>query len=220
MCICAAGIEPHSGEHVRPVVLKPARLGRDLLVGEGGPFELGAVVDLGETRARPALPAIEDREFRPESARRTGRLDPDEYVELLEAVSHQNLRAAFGADLQPRGSHTYATDSGHGDRSLACVRLRKRSRLWIDDYGLQLSFEEVGRTARIRIADLRFFEADQRTLRYKLIDDVSARLQDGVRVWVMFGLGRAWSVRPGQPECHWLQVNGLCLEDRPLGALP
>jgi hypothetical protein len=92
--------------------------------------------------------------------------------------------------------------------------------LWIDDYGLQLAFEEVGRTARIRITDLRFFEEDQVTLRYSVADDVSARLKRGVRVWVMFGLGRAWKVRNDQVERHWLQVNGLCLEDRPLGPLP
>jgi hypothetical protein len=218
--ICLAGIEPGSKQHLRPVADSDNPLGRDLLAESGGPLGLGAVVDLGETRARPAPPAIEDREFQPDRARRIGQLSPDEYTELLEAASHRSLREAFGPDLQRCGPHTYAADPGHGDRSLACVRLRRRSLLWIDDFGLQLAFEEVSRTARIRITDLRFFEEDQSTLRYALIDDVSARLKQGTRVWVMFGLGRAWKVREDQPERHWLQVNGLCLEDRPLGPLP
>jgi hypothetical protein len=36
----------------------------------------------------------------------------------------------------------------------------------------------------------------------------------------MLGLTRQWS-KPGENhERHWLQLNGLCLTDRPVGDLP
>lgn len=222
MCICAAGIELRAGEHLRPVVPKPERLGRDLLAESGGPFELGAVVELGEVRPQPAPPAIEDHLFRPERARRIARLDSGKYLELIDAISHRNLRNAFGPDLKRRGERKYATDLGKGERTLACVKPRGPLALEIDGFGrLNLRFEEAGRTANAPVTDLRFFEQDQETLRHALIDDVSARLRAGdVEVWVMFGLGRRWKASRDNAERHWLQVNGLCLEDRPLGPQP
>lgn len=36
----------------------------------------------------------------------------------------------------------------------------------------------------------------------------------------MFGLARAWQKPGDDEERHWLQVNGLCLEDAPLGSEP
>jgi hypothetical protein len=36
----------------------------------------------------------------------------------------------------------------------------------------------------------------------------------------MFGLARAFVARGDDCERHWLQLNGICLEDRPTGSLP
>jgi hypothetical protein len=219
--ICVAGVDTESKRHLRPVTDRDNRMGRDLLLESGGPFELGAVVELGDVQPQPDPPAIEDHRFRPEHARRTGRLDSDEYLELIDGISHRNLRNAFGRDLKRRGERKYAADRGRGERSLACVRPRGPLALEIDAFGgLHLRFEEAGRTASAPVTDLRLFEEDQATLRHGLIDGVSARLRGGVGVWVMFGLGRAWKATNDDAERHWLQVNGLCLEDRPLGPRP
>src|SRR5215210_1099974 len=43
---CAAGIDLESGRHVRPV-LRRGRLTTDLLGTNGGPFDIGSVLDLG-----------------------------------------------------------------------------------------------------------------------------------------------------------------------------
>ena len=140
---------------------------------------------------------------------------------MIEGVSHRNLRNAFGPDLKRRGERKYAADLGLGRCSLACVRPRGPLALEIDGFGgLHLRFEEAGRTANARVTDLRFFEEDQASLRHRLVDDVSARLRGGVGAWVMFGLARAWKASNDDVERHWLQVNGLCLEDRPLGPQP
>jgi hypothetical protein len=42
----------------------------------------------------------------------------------------------------------------------------------------------------------------------------------GVGVYVMFGLSRGFPAAGDDRPRHWLQVNGLCLEDRPTGAAP
>jgi hypothetical protein len=220
--ICVAGIEKESRQHLRPVTdPRQNRMGRELLVEQGGPFELGAVVELGTVSPRPVPPAIEDHRFRPERARRIGRLAPGHYLELIDSVAHRNLRNAFGRDLKRRGERKYATDLGRGERTLACLRLRPPLALEIDRFGrLHLRFEQASRTAYASVTDLRFYKEDQSTLRHDLIDDVSARLRRGIGAWGMFGLGRAWKASNDDAERHWLQLNGLCLEDRPLGSRP
>jgi hypothetical protein len=52
--ICVAGIDMQTGEHVRPTTSAAAPLTRRLLRSNGGPFEVGAVVDLGSARSGAA----------------------------------------------------------------------------------------------------------------------------------------------------------------------
>ena len=72
----------------------------------------------------------------------------------------------------------------------------------------------------LSVADIRFVEPDHKTIRTDVVDDVHARLQRGVGVYVMFGLSRAFTAIGDNQDRHWLQVNGLCLEDRPVGNIP
>lgn len=220
--ICVAGIEKESRQHLRPVTgAGDDRMNRKLLSDQGGPFELGAVVDLGPVEAYPRPPAVEDHRFDPGLAHRIRRLDADEYLALLDEVSCRNLRGAFGPELKRRGQRKYATDLGKGDRTLACVRLQSPLMLEINPFGrLELRFESAGRTAYAPVNDLRFYEDDQVAFRHEVIEDVSNRLRSGVDTWVMFGLTRPWKTSDDDLEKHWLQVNGLCLEDRPLGPQP
>jgi len=45
--ICIAGIDPDAGRHIRPTTDHQHPLTRDLLASEGGPFALGALIELG-----------------------------------------------------------------------------------------------------------------------------------------------------------------------------
>ena len=60
--ICVAGIDLTSWEHIRPVLHN--HLSIDLAATRGGPFALGAVLDLQRVSNRARRPEMEDREFR------------------------------------------------------------------------------------------------------------------------------------------------------------
>jgi hypothetical protein len=54
--ICVAGIDPETIEHVRPTTPPTDLITRSLLREEGGPFGMGAVVDLGAVIPEPTSP--------------------------------------------------------------------------------------------------------------------------------------------------------------------
>jgi hypothetical protein len=219
--ICIAGVDVERGRHVRPVTPATDLLTRELLAGEGGPLDVGGVIDLGRAIPVPSPPETEDHRIETRNLDRVRSLDGDEYLVVLEAMCEPDLEAAFGGDLERRG-WKYAVESGRGSNSLAVIRASRRADLDIDDrYGkLQLRFNDPDPPAYLSVTDLRFAEADHRTIRRDLVEDVSDRLHRGVGLYLMLGLARAFRAAGDDRDCHWLQVNGLCLEDRPLGAQP
>jgi hypothetical protein len=215
--ICVAGIEMESRTHVRPLSAPDEPLTRSLLAQNGGPLRIGARVELGDVEPQPDPPETEDHSVSLARMESQGVLDPDEYLELIDQVSYRSLRSAFGIQLKRHG-RSYAVDVGGGTCSLACVRPRKQLNLEVDSYGkARLAFYDTPEPALISIADLRFYEDDHRTIHHEVFPDVHRRILQGVGVWVMFGLARAWKADNDDTERHWLQVNGLCLEDSPLG---
>ncbi len=215
--ICVAGIEVNSKQHLRPVTDAANPLTTELLVESGGPFEIGAEVDLGETEARPNPPETEDHDFDPEATEGLGRLEPAKYWELLEGVSVDSLAEAFGPELERR-KKSYAIVKGHGQSSLACVRPPGEVGIRVNTFGkLRVTYREGdGAPASIAVTDLRLFEADQKEPRRKLVRRLAERIESGVIVLLMFGLARAFTAGGDDTERHWLQVNGICLEDDPL----
>jgi hypothetical protein len=218
--ICVAGIEPTTARHVRPVTGKANPLTRPLLGEEGGPFEIGARVELGELTPRPSPPEIEDQLFWPERARRVAALSDEEYLELVDSVCEDDLESIFGEELV-RDGWTLTVPAGRGIASLGCVRVAPGdAELSIgreDKITLRLRAPE--KPYFLKVTDVRCCQADHRTPRRDVIDDAQRRIRRGVPLRVMVGLTRPWSP-DGENERHWLQVNGLCLEDSPLGSVP
>jgi hypothetical protein len=201
--------------HVRPVTAREDMITRSLLAEEGGPLRIGSRIDLGETRALPNPPESEDHWCETANFRAVSQLRDEEYLELLEAVSAPDLAAAFGLELQHHG-RSYAIDAGEGQHSLACVRASAEERLALN-YGPRLRDREG---ALVPVTDLRFFEDDQKTPRVKLVAEINRRLEDGVPAYLMFGLARVWKKPDDDRSRHWLQLNGICLADRPCEAGP
>jgi hypothetical protein len=67
--ICVAGFEARELEHVRPTTPPTDPITRKLLREEGGPFGMGAVVDLGAVASVPSPPEVEDHRFKTANAR-------------------------------------------------------------------------------------------------------------------------------------------------------
>ncbi|MDQ3647617.1 MAG: hypothetical protein M3433_03345 [Actinomycetota bacterium] len=218
--ICVAGLDVDGARHVRPITRRADPLTRDHLTSAGGPFDLGAVIDLGRVKPNPDPPETEDHWFSPAGARRVSRLDPDEYLELLEDRCHDDLEAIFGPALH-RTDWSYAVDPGEGDASLGCLRVRRRPDLDINKYGkLRLRLNDPEKPAFLPVTDLRLVEPDHKTLCVDAINDARERMRRGVRARLMLGLARAYQAGRDDRKRHWLQVNGLCFEDRPLGGRP
>jgi hypothetical protein len=219
--ICVAGVDPETLEHVRPTTTPMDPITRNLLRKRGGPFGMAAVVDLGAVVSEPTPPETEDHQFKIARVRHVEDMAGDEFLELLEQVSAPDLACAFGSALE-RVGWKYAVGIGRGECSLAVVRVRKQLGLAVNDrFGrLQLQFNDVDPPTYLPVTDVRFYEADQETIKTDVVDDVSRRLKSGVDAFLMLGLARAYQASHDDRERHWLQLNGLCLVDKPADDLP
>ncbi|HEY1458064.1 MAG TPA: hypothetical protein VGF15_06060 [Solirubrobacteraceae bacterium] len=217
--ICVAGMDP-TGRHVRPVTTSTSKLTRTLLTERGGPFEIGVILDLGEVQAAPSAPATEDHRFSVTNTRRIKRMSGEEYFHVLERVAHKDLESIFGPDLKRR-KQTFAVDRGRGSTSLGVLAPKHKIELVNDRYGrLRLRLDDRRGAADLPVTDIRFVEEDHETIRRDVVEDVRWRLQSGVQAILMVGLTRLFQVSDDEQERHWLQVNGICLADRPLGPKP
>jgi hypothetical protein len=218
--ICVAAIAPDAGQHIRPIPTSGGPLTRDLLAENGGPFALGNLVELGETTPKHEPPELEDRLFLPESVQVVGRLSPHRYLQLMRQYTEPRLELIFGDDLV-RHTRNYAVDKGCGTASLGILQLRRAPDLKIDSFGkLRLTLREGSRSASLPVTDLRFVEPDHRTIKAEVVEGVRTRMRRGVQVLLMVGLARAFRRSDDDDERHWLQVNGICMADRPLGQDP
>lgn len=218
--VCIAGIDPTSGRHVRPITGREHPLTRRLLTAHGGPFDLGALVEIGDAYPSPKRPETEDHLFRPAEAEVLGRLSPKRYLELIHEHAADRLQTIFGDDLV-RHEWNYAVEAGRGTVSLGILRVRRKPDIEKDRYGkLRLRLNDDDKPAFLSVTDLRLVEADHTTVKAAVVADVRARMRRGVEVLLMLGLARAFQRTGDDRERHWLQVNGICLADRPLGDAP
>jgi hypothetical protein len=217
--ICVAGIAPDTGRHIRPTTGRGNPLTRELLVENGGPFAHGNLIELGALTPNPAPPETEDCLFWPDRVQVVGRVSPDRYLELLRKHSCRSLGSLFGDELVGHG-WGYAVDKDRRSASLGILRSR-RPDLVEDDYGkLRLRLGGRPKPAYLSVTDVRFVEPDHKTIRAEVVADVRARMRSGVEVLLMLGLARPFQRSEDDRERHWLQVNGICMADRPLGDSP
>lgn len=216
--ICVAGIDAATLQHVRPVTPPTDPIMRMLLRENGGPFGAGALVDLGSVVACPNAPETEDHRFATSQARRVEDLRDDAYLELLDQVSDNDVATAFGADLVEVRPRKLAIPAGRGTRSLAVVPVL-HPELHVKFGKLYLKLDPPNLPAELRVTDVRFYEADHRTVKSAVVNDVNRRMAAGERVHAMLGLARAMHDADAG-NVHWLMANGLCLADRAVGDTP
>jgi len=212
--ICAAGIDTETQAHIRPV-LPGMRLRANLLEPLGGPFNIAALVDLGETHPCGNAPETEDVEFQPARAAKVRTLPGEEFWKLLSSVSESCLGDVFGSELE-RVGHTLAIEQGRGVVSLGCIAPKRAPALAIDRFDrIRALVSDEASYYDLPVTDLRLYENDHQSPRERLVEDVGERLARGVPVIVSVGVTRPFAVHDGEPALHWLQVNNLHLEDDP-----
>ena len=108
---CAAGVDPETGKHVRPV-LRRGRLTIDLLSTNGGPFDVGSVLDLGSTTGTGRAPELEDHRFDPADVRW------HESADRLK-MKLSSLGVPFESDLETEaGGHSFTYASHMAERAV------------------------------------------------------------------------------------------------------
>jgi hypothetical protein len=218
--ICIAGINPASYRHVRPTTPPTDLIKRPLVREELGPIVMGALVDIGPVTPTPSPPESEDHAFRTADLAYVRDLDDREFLDLLDEVRDADIQTAFGPELKNvrRG---YAIEAGSGERSLAVVRACEPPTLIVDRYGkLRLRVRDLEPAPNLSVADVRFYGSDHKTIRKDVVEDVNDRIEDGIGLFLMLGLAHAKKMPWDDRERHWLQLNGLVLEDRPVGVAP
>jgi hypothetical protein len=213
--ICVAGLDWETGRHVRPVIVNQ-RLTVDLLKSQGGPFELGAVVDLGQARYVGRAPEVEDHEFLPAQARHCGQLTGRQFWEMIRTCAGSSLLEMFG-ELEPDGRAGYSVEEGGGRASLGCLVPAGRPELHVNRHGkTRLRVCDNDLAAELSVTDLRLVEADHQTPRTDVVDRIQGLIASGWDVIVGVGLTRPFRNREGGEARHWLQANNVFVRADPL----
>lgn len=207
--ICVAGLD-EEGRHVRPVI-SPEQLSSSLLGRHGGPFSVGAIVDLGETTPVGTAPEVEDHQFDPGRARQVSTPDPHQAWRRLLDSAELSLIDIFGHDLVKDGKGA-SVQVGAGRASLGTFDPGYRPRLIVKDGKPRCAvvdpdLEELD----LSVTDARLYaESGGRWIPdFDAIEKTGNELKTGRPVLLSVGLTRPW---PREDPRHWLQVNGIHLE--------
>ena len=216
--VCVAGVDVGTLDHVRPV-LRYGRLTTRLLRPNGGPLDVGSVVDLGPTEDAGRPPELEDRYFDPARAKWLFDDDPEDYWDLLDEIARESLMEIFGPDLE-LWDESCTVEAGEGSASLGCLKPESQPWLYVDHRGMiRMVLDYLTPSADLAVNDLRLYERDHKTPRRDLVTSVQSRLEAGVETILSVGLTRPWRKRGDTAERHWLQVNNIHLKDAPLWRL-
>jgi hypothetical protein len=217
--MCVAGIDLATGLHVRPVL--DCQMTIELLGVHGGPFDVGRIVDLGETRFVGRVPEVEDQWFAAAAARHAGDMPSDEFWQLLQGIAHEKLGAIFGPDLERVGATCAVTETG-GLRSLGCYSA-SAGRLFVDRGHerprVRFSWQAGDHSFTVPVTDIRLYGADHVTPCGRTVDALAEQLAGQPRVLVSVGLSRPYRKTAGDSSRHWLQINNFHLPENPCWTL-
>jgi hypothetical protein len=218
--ICVAGIDMETKQQVRPVVAAHRRMQSFLLASKGGPFDISALVEIGETKPVPDPPHVEDHEFDWMRARRLKYIEPERYLKMLVYVLRENLADVFGAAPELIASGSCYLPEGSGVRSLGCIRPRGACRLQLVERegkppAIRMSFVDRGARVNLSVTDIRLCSSDFCTPDPCAVQRVADRLEAGASCILSVGLTRPYPRVDGERPERWLQVNNIHFEENP-----
>lgn len=217
--ICAAGIDLATSQHSRPVSRN--QLTTALLARNGGPFDIGAIVNLDRTVPNGQPPETEDHLFDPAGSRQTRIAAAAELWQRLSAVASPALRQLFGPDLVIRGQHSCGVDGGKGNASLGCLIPAAPPNLFLrqSDGKIRMHVTDGQLDLFLAVTDIRLYGPDHVTPDGHAVQRLDAALKSGLEVILAVGLTRPFAPDPLSPPIHWLQVNNIHLNDGQLWQL-
>jgi hypothetical protein len=207
---CAAGIDPATNRHVRPMLRE--RLKVELLAINGGPFSLAALIDLGQVKYCGEPPEVEDYYFNLQNVQRVDVFRYEEFWKRLQLVARRNIVEIFGPAIKPF-RRTCVVDIRTGNASLGCLIPAVPPRLFLDSYGrLWAAVADEHLDLELSVTDIRLCEADHKTPKEGVIQRINKRIQDDGPVVLSVGLPRAFRPTDDSVAQHWLQVNNIHLK--------
>src|SRR6185369_15977572 len=108
-------------QHVRPRVAANKRMETFLLASRGGPFDMGAIVDIGQAKPVGEAPHIEDHEFDWMRANLVKYVEPDRFWRMLKYMVRPGLSEVFGHELTSTSTGACFLPHGAGTASLGCI---------------------------------------------------------------------------------------------------
>lgn len=212
---CVAGVaEGHHG-HIRPVIGQ--RLTTDLLA-PAGPFDFGAIVDLGKVHpAGHTPPETEDHLFQQDRCARHGYVSASRLWEILAESARDSLFEIFGAELERHPAGRASLPLLAGAASLGVYR---------PIAGAELVRGTTGGSAALRVrlpaegmdlslTDARYYTNDFQEPHEDRLREAQRCLEPGEGVLLGVGLTRPFASSEEQVQRHWLQVNAIHLQGHP-----
>jgi hypothetical protein len=208
--ICVAGINTANNQHIRPVLRD--RLKVDLLAVNGGPFDIGSLVDLGQVRYCGSAPEVEDHYFTLQNIRSRGAIPPEQFWQRLRIVAQRSIREIFGPAIK-QVKRACVVDIRTGNASLGCLIPAAPPKLFVNSYGkLRATVTDGNFDLSLSVADIRLYEADHKTPKEDLIKQINKRMQDNNPVILSIGLSRPFRPDDDTVAQHWLQLNNIHLK--------
>ena len=216
---CVAGLDVETDHHVRPV-LRGQRLRTALLARNGGPFDMGVIVDLGDVTPNATPPEIEDQVFDPETATAMNVETAQAFWQRLRRSSRPYLQEIFGHELKMRGPRSCGVDVDEGIASLGCLAVITPPTLYIrqPDGSVRIQVADGEFDLDVSVTDIRLYGPDHTTPDDEVVRRIADVLERGAEAILAVGLTRPFA-SPGFPPVHWLQVNNIHLRDNPLWQL-
>ena len=221
--VCASGYDPEAGKHVRPLLPgHDNRLTTDFLALHGGPFDVGAIVDLGVPRYIGQPPELEDHRIQTASLKSAGTMAPDGFWAMLTRVARNNLREIFGSDLVPIGETSAGVDVHRGQASLGCLIPHNLPFLFLmagrKGPEVRIIVKDGDFDLNLRVTDIRLYRDDHVRPNIEAIHRTAAEICKCPCI-LSVGLTRQYQSSTMTKPMHWLQVNNIHLQNNPTWTL-
>jgi hypothetical protein len=103
---------------------------------------------------------------------------------------------------------------GAGTASLGCLIPATGPQLWVNPWGkIRLIVDDTEGRYDLSVTDLRLHDPEDNTPKLDAVTALQKRLKGANRSVLSMGLTKSWT-KPGDSHArHWLQVNGIHMED-------